>query len=158
MPSQHLRATYIGQSEKNRFAYAKQDGVFLKLEVKAKQAPTWGHIRGLPFGSDAYLVFVDYAKKKEIERPDFFILDATDWLNLAEKYIRGYCEKHPDRTAHLDDDNCPVHPEEKDKHGHPFRGCTIAIKDIEQFRENWSKITVACIKTTDKVAAASLCQ
>lgn len=139
----------LGNRKKTDLLTLSQDGVFLKTEVKAKQTSTWGHIRGLPSGSDAFLVFVDFAKKKETERPDFFILSSADWRELAEKHVRAYCEKYPDRTAHLDDENCPVHPEEKNKNGKPFRGCTIRVADVEPHREAWDKITAACIKVTD---------
>jgi hypothetical protein len=134
----------LGNRKRTDLLTLSQDGVFLKIEVKAKQTASWSHIRGLPSGSDAFLVFVDFAKKNETDRPDFFILNAVDWLKLAEEYIRGYGNRHPDRTAHLDHENCPVHPEEKG-----FRGCTIKLADVEPYREAWDKITAACTKVTD---------
>jgi hypothetical protein len=61
----------LGNRKRTDLLTLSQDGVFLKVEVKTKQSRDWGHIRGLPSGSDAFLVFVDFHKKRETERADF---------------------------------------------------------------------------------------
>jgi len=122
----------------------------LRIEVKAKQTPTWSNIKGLS-AADAFLVFVDFAGKKETERPEFFVLSAADWRFLATEHIEQYRLKHPDRNPYLDAENCPVFPEELDVRGKPYRGCTVKIAAIESHREAWQKILDACAQIPDAV-------
>ncbi len=123
-------------------------GKFLKIEVKAKQTPEWPGVRGLCSG-DAFLVFVDFVGKKDTERPGFFVLSPYDWRALGSRIIAEYLNKHTDRTAHLDQENCPVFPEEITSSGKPYRGCSVRVRDIEQHREAWEKIVKACAKVTE---------
>jgi hypothetical protein len=138
---------HIGKSKGNRSSHLEPRGKFLKIEVKAKQTPTWGHIKGLS-AADAFLVFVDFADRDHAQRPDFFILSAADWRAVAMNKLKEYRRNHPDRKTYLDADNCLVFPEERNKYGNPFRGCDVRIAAIEAHREAWQKIVDACARIT----------
>ncbi|HEY7158831.1 MAG TPA: hypothetical protein VH575_33110 [Gemmataceae bacterium] len=87
---------------------------FNKIEVKTKQVNDWGNIKGLPPGG-GFLVLVDIANRDDTDRPDFFILSPDDWYALAKCRIEAYKGKHPDQTPYLDNDNCPVFPQQISK-------------------------------------------
>ena len=135
----------LGNQKRVDLLTMDRGGLFRKIEVKAKQGPTWPGVKGIPPGA-SFLVFVDFAKTLT-ERPDFFVLSATDWHNLASAHVADYNKKHPGRTAYLDEDNCPVHPEEL-KNEKPFRGCSVRVVDVELHREAWSKIESTCVDVT----------
>jgi hypothetical protein len=118
-------------------------GIFLKIEVKAKQGSIWPNQKGLPPGS-GFLVFVDFAGRDDAARADFFVLSSVDWRALAKRHVTEYLKKHPNRKAHLDKGNCPVFPDEINSQGKPYRGCSVRVSDIEAHREAWSKIIAAC--------------
>lgn len=129
-----------------------REGIFLKIEVKAKQGLTWPNVKGLPSGG-GFLVFVDFAEKDDADRPDFFVLSSNDWRSLAARRIEEYLKKHPNRTAHLDERNCPVFPEEINSHGKPYRGHSVSVTEIEPQREAWSKIMAACSPVAEVMVA-----
>jgi hypothetical protein len=118
------------------------------LRFKAKQTPEWPAVKGLSCG-DAFLVFVDFAGVRDTDRPNFFVLSPDDWCAIGTHVVAEYLKKHPDRTAHLDQDNCPVFPEELTSTGKSYRGCSIRVRDIEQHREAWEKIVRACAEVTE---------
>src|ERR1700730_15096454 len=81
--------------------------VLLPIEVKSKQIDEWANQRGIPPGA-GFLIFVDFAGKKETDRPYFFVLSADDWRALAAKIIEDEKKKHPEHeTPYLDENNCP---------------------------------------------------
>jgi hypothetical protein len=143
----------LGNQKRIDLLTLSHSGVFLKFEVKSKQYSEWPQVKG-PSKGEAFLVFVDFAKKLDTERPDFYILNKQDWYEVANEYIAAYLTKHPDRTAHLDEENCPVHPEELNRHGKPYRGCTIRVANVEKYREAWSKVVEACAQVTESVVRA----
>lgn len=138
----------LGNQKRVDLLTLSRTGRFLKIEVKAKQDREWPGVKGLPPGN-GFLVFVDFAAKRENDRPDFFILSPDDWYVVATRRIAEYQSKHPGRSAHLNEANCPVHPEEVNAHGKPFQGCSIRVGDIEQYREAWSKIISASSRVTE---------
>ncbi len=117
---------------------------FSKIEVKTKQGGDWGNIKGLPSGG-GFLVLVDIAKRDDTDRPDFFILSPEDWCDLAKRKIEKYKQTHPGHTPYLDDNNCPVFPEQIGKKtDKPFRGLTIKVHEVASHKEAWDKIIRAC--------------
>ncbi len=54
-----------------------QSGKMVRLEVKAKQGSSWPNCRGI-CGEGVFLVFVDFAEREEGDRPDFYVLSASD--------------------------------------------------------------------------------
>jgi hypothetical protein len=83
------------------------------------------------------MVLVDYARKIDTERPDFYILTIDDWLAFCE----GVKKKYQDRgRIELDSSNCPVWPDQTNKEGKPYRGCGIKVSDVMQHKEKWEKI------------------
>lgn len=58
----------------------------LRIQVKGKQGREWPGCKGI-YGRDIILVFVDFEKKKENERPDFYILTVKDWKELLNKEL-----------------------------------------------------------------------
>jgi hypothetical protein len=144
----------LGNQKRVDLLTVSREGKFLRIEVKAKQTPTWSSIKGVS-AADAFLVFVDFAGKKQIERPDFFVLSAADWRVLATDHIEQYRVRHPDRNPYLDEENCPVFPEELNQRGKPFRGCTVKVAAIESHREKWHKIVDACALVSDAAVKKS---
>lgn len=138
----------LGNQKRVDLLSLSREGRFLRIEVKAKQTPTWSNIKGLS-AADAFLVFVDFVDKKDTQRPDFFVLSVADWRLLATQHIQEYRQRHPNRKPYLDAENCPVFPEELNSHGKPFRGCTVKVAAIESHREAWPKILNACARVPD---------
>lgn len=138
----------LGNQKRTDLLVMSGGGKFTRIEVKAKQKQKWPMVRGIGLG-DSFLVLVDF-KKQENERPDFYVLSAKEWLELAGNHVAVYLKKHPRRTAHLDELNCPVYPEEVDKHGKPSRGMTIAIDMVLPHKDAWRKIVESCAAVTDE--------
>jgi hypothetical protein len=142
----------LGNQKRVDLLALSRDGVFVKIEAKAKQGPMWPNQKGLPPGH-GFIVFVDFAGRDDGARPDFFVLSPDDWRAVAERHVAEYLKKHPDRTTHLDHENCPLFPEEINKHGKPYRGCSVRVTDVEPYREAWCKIIDACKLVTSESAA-----
>jgi hypothetical protein len=107
----------------------------LKLEVKGKQGREWPNCRGI-FGENVILVFVDFAGKNEMDRPDFYILTVDDWVAFVKEEIA----KHPNKNITLNEENVPVWHDEI-KNGQPYRGMGVRLEQIVEYKEQWSKIT-----------------
>jgi hypothetical protein len=86
------------------------------------------------------LVFVDFYNKKDEERPDFYILSVTDWVNLVKKI---YHDDLLNGNMIINTENVPIFPKQIIKlTGKPYRGINISNKnDIQEYKENWIKIT-----------------
>jgi len=111
------------------------DEGMLRIQVKAKQGPTWPNCRGV-YG-DAILVLVDYQNKEETERPDFYILTADDWKKLIEEV---HSDKIKTGEVIIDDKNVLIWPKQITKSGKPYRGHTTSLKQVEKHRDTWDKI------------------
>src|SRR5712692_3635123 len=68
----------LGNQKRVDLLTLSRSGIFLKIEVKAKQGPSWPSVKGLSPG-EAFLVFVDFADRRDTDRPDFYILSSDDW-------------------------------------------------------------------------------
>jgi hypothetical protein len=91
------------------------------------------------YGKNVLLVLVDFYKKGEMERPDFYILTVEDWIELARRVIAA----HPDANIGLDEYNVPVRPKKTNTRGQPYKGTGVIPEQVEQHRERWDKVDAA---------------
>jgi len=103
----------------------------LRIQVKSKQGKKWPGCRGI-YGKDIVLVFVDFEKKEENKRPDFYILTVKDWEKLIEKTLiqTGKVERG---EVTIDEKNIPTW-----KNG--YQGMGITPEMIKKHKEQWNKI------------------
>ena len=105
----------------------------IRISVKSKQGKKWPFQKGIV--GDEILVYVDFYHKDQGERPDFYVLRADDWLDVARERI-----KHIDPakdTAELRDGYTPVYYRVS---GKVIVGTHIGIDDIQDYRERWDKL------------------
>lgn len=98
----------------------------IKVQVKAKQGREWPSVSGISRASD-YLVLVDLQKKKEDERPDFYILDFNDWKKLIESEKTKYPEVNIDDKYRI-------------RYSDGWKGLNINPIQVESCKEQWGKI------------------
>lgn len=103
----------------------------LRIQVKGKQGREWPGVKGI-YGEDIVLIFVDFEKKKEIERPDFYILTVEDWKELLKKelILPGKVERG---KVTIDNRNMPTW-----KDG--YQGMGIKPEMIKEHQDQWDKI------------------
>lgn len=103
----------------------------LRIQVKGKQGREWPGVKGI-YGEDTILVFVDFEKKKENERPDFYVLTVEDWIELLRKelILTGRVERG---EVTVDDKNTPIW-----KDG--YQGMGILPDMVREHQERWDKI------------------
>jgi len=118
-----------------------ENGGLLRIEVKGKQGDQWPNCKGIP-NEQSILVLVDFEKKEDTQRPDFYILSVLDWKRLTERKIREGKEKNPGgwRDAFINEENALVFPHQLNKSGKPFVGLGVNVKDVTGFHECWDKI------------------
>ena len=104
------------------------DDKLLRIQVKAKQGTEWPGVKGVE-GEDI-LILVDFAKKAELERPDFFILSSTDWKNLLNKILKEYID---DGSVKIDEKVVPIWSD-------GYKGTGLKPKVLEKYHERWDKI------------------
>jgi hypothetical protein len=116
----------------------ESDRCMIRVQVKAKQGRVWPASKGV-HGKDIVLVLVDYEKKADTDRPDFYILTPEDWgtvvtatLNDTGKVDRG--------EVTLSAENIPTW-----KDG--YVGMSLRPEDVAQFKDTWDKI-VALVNRT----------
>jgi len=112
----HKRADILAETENS----------MLKIQVKAKQGREWPGVRGIS-GTNVILVLVDYKKKDQFERPDFYILNEKDWNDFLNKKL-----KENKNSLNLDDNGVPMWSD-------GYRGIGIKIEDIEKYKERWDE-------------------
>lgn len=105
----------------------------LRIQVKGKQDREWPGCKGI-YGKDIILVFVDFEKKKENERPDFYILTVEDWEELLKKELILPGKVERGKVTIDDSKNMPIW-----KDG--WHGMEIIPKVIKEYQERWDKIT-----------------
>lgn len=103
----------------------------LRVQVKGKQAREWPGVKGI-YGKDIILVFVDFERKTENERPDFYILTVEDWIRLLEEKLvsTGKVERG---EVKITENNIPIW-----KDG--YKGTGIRPQMISEHKEQWDKI------------------
>jgi len=103
----------------------------LRIQVKGKQGREWPGCKGI-YGENIVLIFADFEKKKENERPDFYILTVEDWRRLLEKELRQTGKVGRGEVT-IDEKNMPTW-----KDG--YQGMGIIPKMIQEYQEQWDKI------------------
>jgi hypothetical protein len=98
----------------------------LRISVKAKQANSWPSVGGLT-RSDDFLVLVDLQRTSDKGRPDFYILDLTDWDQLIQKELQRK------RGSLLDERNRFIYSD-------GFIGLNIKPEMVSDALEQWHKI------------------
>jgi len=109
----------------------------LKIQVKGKQGPSWPNCVGI-YGQDVALVLVDFARRGDADRPDFYVLAVDDWrqyLNVALQAEIAFGK------VLIDNENVPVWPGQVNKYGQPYKGCDIKPSQVLQYKEHWVTIT-----------------
>ena len=110
--------------------YNPENGKEVRIEVKAKQGRVWPGIKGIS-DKRSLLVFVDFQKKKDTERPDFYILNVDDWKEYLKKNVIG----EPTFDTLIDG----YIPRWKDG----YKGANVHPKQIAQHKEAWQKLNDA---------------
>lgn len=107
----------------------------LRIQVKAKQVNEWPSVAGL-YRPDDFLILVDYVGKNEDDRPDFFILNLTDWEQIMEEELK----KHPE--AKIDEQNRITYYREKNGQSYvDWKGLNIKPNRVAHAKDQWQKIT-----------------
>lgn len=115
-----------------------ENNQLLRIEVKAKQGYEWPNCKGI-YGDNVILVLVDFRKKGEYERLDFYVLSEKDWISFVQRQIA----RLPEKKIELDSENVPVWTTEVNAAGKPYRGIGVRPRQIEEHKERWDKIVDA---------------
>ena len=136
----------LGLQKRTDLLIFGENNKLLKLEVKSKQGREWPNCKGI-YGENVMLVFVDFAGKREIERPDFYILTVQDWIRFAKNEIA----KRPQKNITLDEHHVLIWHDEVNAGGKEYRGIGVRPEQIEEHKERGDKIiwVVGQIKTDD---------
>lgn len=104
---------------------------FARVDVKSKQGREWPGVKGIsPREKNSFLILVDLCKKRPEERPDYYVMNQTDWHQFAQKTH----EDHPQGGAPNEDD-VMYYPG-----GNGWYGIGIKAEQIQEYREHWEKI------------------
>ncbi len=128
----------LGHQKKTDLLVFFESGQLARIEVKAKQGREWPNCKGIS-RSDTYLVFVDYEGRDASQRPDFFVLDARDWLRVLKKRVAEIQERNPNKKIRIVG-NVSIFEEEIGRNGKPYQGMGIRAADVERYRDLWEKI------------------
>ena len=132
----------LGHQKRTDILVFSESGDMTRIEVKAKRGSDWPNCKGI-FGSNAFLVFVDYTHREPNQRPDFFILSVRDWRKVLEKRVAEIKAKKPKKRITITDHNVAVFEDEISRNGKPYQGMGIRPSDVTSFRECWQKIAKA---------------
>ena len=108
--------------------------------MKSKQGREWPNCKGI-FGTDTFIVFVDFEGKADGDRPDFYVLSAHDWRVHVEEVARSYKSKYPHRQVEITDSNLLRLPGEVNKQGKAYEGCGVRPSQIAPHLGARHKIT-----------------
>lgn len=125
----------FGHQKRTDLLIFGDSGNLLKVEAKGKQGTQWPNCKGIS-DRNSVLILVDYARKEDDERPDFYILTFDDW----HAFLRTYMERFPDKGIEIDSESCLVWTRNIKKDGKPYKGCGINVKDVAHHKEKWEKI------------------
>ena len=105
-----------------------EDGGMLRVQVKSKQGNEWPACKGVACGNPEVLVFVDFHKKADHQRPDFYILTGEDWKNVIDE--TGFLQRGEGRMKgnHFE-------------YGDGFKGLNVNPRMVQNYLEKWDKIT-----------------
>lgn len=102
-----------------------EDGGMLRVQVKSKQGHEWPACKGVACGKPEVLVLVDFQKKADDQRPDFYILTGEDWKNVIDPILQSGEGTMKDG-----------HFEYKDG----FKGLNVSPRMVQEYGEQWDKI------------------
>jgi hypothetical protein len=102
---------------------ASEQGL-LRIQVKGKQGRVWPGVKEV-YGNDMVLVLVDFEKKNNNQRPDFYILNSKDFRKFL---LNNYAE--------IDEKNTITWVYEKKL----YKGLVIKSNEITNYKEKWNKI------------------
>lgn len=115
------------------------DNGMARVQVKAKQGNEWPGVRGV-CGNDI-LVLVDFQKKRDVERPDFYILTATDWAELVKVNIN---EKDiASGKVSISETNVPTWNNQG-----PYVGMSVWASTVAKYRDAWDKFEIKQLQAT----------
>lgn len=101
-----------------------------RVSVKAKTGYAWPRVTGIWAPGDL-LVFVDFKDKEDTDRPDFYVLDVSQWETIVKKLQKS-------KGGKIDKENTLYwEPYEGNEKG--WKGCQVTVKDVEEFRDRWPK-------------------
>jgi len=130
----------FGNKKRTDILMMNEHETFTKIEVKAKRGATWPNCKGI-YGNYVFLVLVDFAKRNEDERPDFYILNSEDWLGLVRSEIKNVKSKKPKANIEINSENVPIWKDHVNKYGKPYMGMGISPKSIQEYKESWHRIS-----------------
>ncbi|NLA40494.1 MAG: hypothetical protein GX874_03650 [Smithella sp.] len=107
------------------------DDSMLRIQVKSKQKKEWPAIKGI-FGKDIVLVLVDFERKPEYSRPDFYILNSNDWAQVID--VRCV------QTGHVKTGKVTISSTNIPTWRDGFVGMGIKSADVQAYKEKWEKI------------------
>jgi hypothetical protein len=94
----------LGNRKRTDLLVDADAGTMFRIQVKAKQGREWPGVKGV-HGESIALILVDYEKKSEAQRPDFYILLPTDWANVLEKLVFDLGHVKSGKATISDDSN-----------------------------------------------------
>ena len=97
------------------------------MQVKSKQRNEWPACKGVACGKPEVLVLVDFQKKADDQRPDFYILTGEDWKNVIDEagdIKKGWATMR---------DGIPVYTD-------GWKGLNVKPDMVRTYAEHWDKI------------------
>jgi hypothetical protein len=129
----------LGNMKRTDLLVFSDNGPVVRIEVKGKQGSSWPSCKGV-FAENSFLVFVNYQHRADTAPPDFYILTVAEWRACVRRRFKEIRKRSPDKKMDIDDENCPIFPDELTKAGKPERGITVSLGLVEKNRDKWEKI------------------
>ncbi len=104
------------------------DGGMLRMQVKSKQKNEWPACRAFACEKAEVLVLVDFYKKADDQRPDFYVLTGEDWKDVID--ATGFLQSGEGLMK-------DGHFEYKDG----FKGLNVKPAMVRRYAEQWDKIS-----------------
>ena len=104
-----------------------EDGGMLRVKVKSKQGKEWPACKGVACGKPEVLVLVDFQKKADDQRPDFYILTGEDWKKVIDEegsIAKGWATMRKGIFVYTDG----------------FKGLNVNPEMVRTYAEQWDKI------------------
>jgi hypothetical protein len=96
------------------------------VQVKSKQGNAWPAVQGPP-DLDHFIVLVDF-KGKTGARPDFYVLNHSDWSRVVSKVK----QRRPDLK--IDEDGRISYPD-------GWKGLNLTVDLVRRCKDKWEKLT-----------------
>ena len=126
----------FGNLKRTDLLVLTEDGNVARVEVKAKQKESWPGCKGIG-DQHSVIVFVDLKDKETHDRPDFYILDYRNWMNLLRKKKKNY--EKSGKTMSIAN-GVPRYMEAITRSGKPYEGTTVSVDNVVRFKDKWEKI------------------